>query len=418
MYGDIFISYASEDRARAQALAEAFEEQGWSVWWDRDIPPGKTFDEVIAAAVAAAKCVVVLWSEASVSSNWVKEEAAEARERGILVPALIDDVRIPMGFRRIEAALLSDWEPGRPHPELGQMRQAIAALLGEPARAETGRPPAVPRPPKPLEADRAAATAWAMTWSRGFSLAVLVGGILLGLFWKMSRKPPPPSPELRCVLSAQPESVPSGQGSTLSWKVEGAHKAVLEPGVGPVTLPSASASVKPAMTTHYALTITGKGGRTATCAATVEVATRVTPPPPPPPPSRAHSFRLGIIRGDGSRGEIQLAFVKREPRGLRGKADLKRILVEEFSFSGSTAKGQEVRAAAAKRTDVAFLKAPYLVAYNERENGWSGTIRVYLDDRLQFEIVIPARQDLEEFSTSGRVDRYWWAPAEQVRKGP
>ena len=45
---DIFISYASEDRLRAEPLAKALEEQGWSVWWDRTIPPGETFDQVIA----------------------------------------------------------------------------------------------------------------------------------------------------------------------------------------------------------------------------------------------------------------------------------------------------------------------------------------------------------------------------------
>ena len=60
---DIFISYAREDRDKAKALAELFQHQDWSVWWDRNIPPGRSFDEVIEEALGAAKCVVVLWSK-------------------------------------------------------------------------------------------------------------------------------------------------------------------------------------------------------------------------------------------------------------------------------------------------------------------------------------------------------------------
>ena len=78
---DIFISYAREDRAKAKALAELFQQQDWSVWWDRSIPPGRSFDEVIEEALGAAKCVVVLWSKNSASSDWVKGEAAEGLRR-------------------------------------------------------------------------------------------------------------------------------------------------------------------------------------------------------------------------------------------------------------------------------------------------------------------------------------------------
>ena len=45
LMADIFISYAKSDRAKAQTLANAFEREGWSVWWDPKIPPGQTFDE-------------------------------------------------------------------------------------------------------------------------------------------------------------------------------------------------------------------------------------------------------------------------------------------------------------------------------------------------------------------------------------
>ncbi len=132
---DIFISYAIEDRERAKILAEALEAQDWSVWWDRVIPAGRTFDEVIEEAIDAAKCIVVMWSEASVKSRWVRTEAEEGAHRGILVPVLIEDVRIPLAFRRIQAADLIDWDGSDAFPALQKLVADIKAVLG-PSSAE------------------------------------------------------------------------------------------------------------------------------------------------------------------------------------------------------------------------------------------------------------------------------------------
>jgi len=76
---DIFISYAREDRPRAAAIATALEEHGWSVWWDWNIPAGKTFRQVIQEQLDKARCVIVVWSAASVTRKWVIEEASEGR---------------------------------------------------------------------------------------------------------------------------------------------------------------------------------------------------------------------------------------------------------------------------------------------------------------------------------------------------
>jgi len=153
---DIFLSYASADRERARLIASVLESQGWSVWWDRTIPPGATFDAVIEQALDSARCVVVLWSKTSAASDWVKTEAAEAARRKILVPAFIDAVKIPLEFRRVQAANLSDWGGGTNHPELATLFRSVAdhlaaAPMGVPAerppgdgsRKETREPPAM-----------------------------------------------------------------------------------------------------------------------------------------------------------------------------------------------------------------------------------------------------------------------------------
>ncbi|HZJ16650.1 MAG TPA: hypothetical protein VFD27_16460 [Chthoniobacteraceae bacterium] len=59
----------------------------------------------------------------------MKEEAAEGSRRGILVPALIQDVAIPLGFRRFQAAQLVGWKRGAPTPEFEQLLASVEALL-------------------------------------------------------------------------------------------------------------------------------------------------------------------------------------------------------------------------------------------------------------------------------------------------
>src|SRR5262249_5799388 len=115
---DIFISYATEDRPRAERIARVLEGKGWRVWWDRQIPLGQMYDDVISQALDAARCVLVLWSRSSVTSSWVREEATEGADRHILIPVLMDDVAIPLGFRRIQAARLTDWNGSPDVPEL------------------------------------------------------------------------------------------------------------------------------------------------------------------------------------------------------------------------------------------------------------------------------------------------------------
>jgi TIR domain len=129
---DIFISYARPERNKAELLANSFAQKGWSVWWDRDILPGKSFDTVIEKALDSARCVVVLWSKQSALSDWVKAEAAEGARRGILVPVLLEnELKIPLEFRRIQAANLSDWRGTSPHPEFDGLLKAVAMVLAD-----------------------------------------------------------------------------------------------------------------------------------------------------------------------------------------------------------------------------------------------------------------------------------------------
>ncbi len=53
------------------------------MWWDRKILAGQAFDQTIERELETAKSVVVLWSRHSIASEWVRNEAAVAAERGV-----------------------------------------------------------------------------------------------------------------------------------------------------------------------------------------------------------------------------------------------------------------------------------------------------------------------------------------------
>ncbi len=63
-----------------------------------------------------------------------KTEASEGKQRGILIPVLIDDVKIPLAFRRIQAADLKDWVGKLPHPGFDNLLKAVAGILCRPVQ--------------------------------------------------------------------------------------------------------------------------------------------------------------------------------------------------------------------------------------------------------------------------------------------
>ena len=128
---DIFISYASEERDRVQPLISALERTGWSIFWDRTIPAGKTWRQVIGSEIRACRSVLVVWTENSVTSEWVLEEAETGKRRGILIPVLLDNVEPPFGFGNIQAANLTAWNGDSSSPIFTHLVADITTILGQ-----------------------------------------------------------------------------------------------------------------------------------------------------------------------------------------------------------------------------------------------------------------------------------------------
>jgi len=106
---DIFISYSREDSAMARTYRDAFESEGFEVWWDQALRSGETYDEVTETALRSAKAVVVLWSPRSVASRWVRAEATIADRNKTFVPVMIEPCDRPVMFELTQTADLSHW---------------------------------------------------------------------------------------------------------------------------------------------------------------------------------------------------------------------------------------------------------------------------------------------------------------------
>ena len=124
------------DKARVAPLVAAIEAKGWSVWWDPEISPGREFDDEIDVELQAAKSVLVVWTPTSVASRWVRGEARDAAERGLLVPVRFDQARLPIDVRAIHTTDLDDWGEDASNPVLHECLNALAAMIARTTAAQ------------------------------------------------------------------------------------------------------------------------------------------------------------------------------------------------------------------------------------------------------------------------------------------
>jgi TIR domain-containing protein len=126
---DIFISYASADRPRAEVLKSWFEYSRWSVWIDRQIDLSADWESVLRAELGSARLVVVLWGAEARRAPWVIEEAQIALDSGRLLQ--IHATRLPLlaPFDRFQAVRMQSWSGEVGHSERVKLLQAVAKRL-------------------------------------------------------------------------------------------------------------------------------------------------------------------------------------------------------------------------------------------------------------------------------------------------
>jgi tetratricopeptide (TPR) repeat protein len=91
---DVFISYASHDRAQATAIVEELERSGVRCWIaPRDVVPGVPYAKALVAAIESSRALVIAFSRAANDSDAVQSELEIAFNRSIpILPVRLEPV--------------------------------------------------------------------------------------------------------------------------------------------------------------------------------------------------------------------------------------------------------------------------------------------------------------------------------------
>lgn len=160
---DIFMSYSREDRPKAEQIARALEAEGFSIWWDKVLRAGQSYDQVTEEMLGDSVVAIVLWSKISVKSNWVRSEATLGQRECTLVPAMIEDAKRPIMFELVQSADLVGWDGDTEDPRWSQFVDDIRLAI------ERAKPPK----PEP-EPDSKKAPKGNLGWLKVLALLILI----------------------------------------------------------------------------------------------------------------------------------------------------------------------------------------------------------------------------------------------------
>lgn len=126
---DLFISYKRENLQQVQPLVQALRANGVEVWWDQDIAPDAPWEATIERELAAAKAVIVAWSQVSVTSENVKAEARRARTQGKLIQVFVEKCETPLFFGERQGVDLTNWTGSASDSRFQAVLAAVRAVI-------------------------------------------------------------------------------------------------------------------------------------------------------------------------------------------------------------------------------------------------------------------------------------------------
>ena len=108
---NVFISYSQSRRDLTESLAAVLEAAGFSTWWDTDLVAGDNFRDEIDKQIEACKAVIIIWTQESAQSVWVKSEASHALRLKKLVNLCVPELKsdnIPKPFGEFHSVVIDN----------------------------------------------------------------------------------------------------------------------------------------------------------------------------------------------------------------------------------------------------------------------------------------------------------------------
>ncbi len=126
---DVFISYATPDKATADTICHFLEAEGVRCWIaPRDIPAGGDWPEHIPAAIDASRLMVLVFSDSANASDFVQREVTLAANSKLpLIPFRVEEVP-PKGGLRLHL-VNTHWLDALTPPLAGHVRSLVRRVF-------------------------------------------------------------------------------------------------------------------------------------------------------------------------------------------------------------------------------------------------------------------------------------------------
>ena len=180
---DVFISYASQDKAVAEAVYKALESAGVACWIaPRDVTPGEFYAESIAHAIDSAKVVVLVLSQsAAVSQHVLREVERAGSKRHAVVPFRIDLAPLPVGLEYfLNTSQWLDASATGVDRALPRLVEAVKNALAQPTAAASAAP-------DPSVTTRASPRRSRMLVALAVIIATVLAYVVVDRFWLSKR---------------------------------------------------------------------------------------------------------------------------------------------------------------------------------------------------------------------------------------